>query len=163
MKLYELSNNYIQVLELLEQADEETKGSLQDTLDSIDDAIEIKVENTLKLVKNLEAESKALKEESKRLADRAGAQANKAKNLKEYVKQQLEFAGLDKLKTNLFSASLRENPEKVLVKNEKAIPKVFKVKQPDKIDLNAIKQAIKDGQTVRGAELVREGKSITIR
>lgn len=163
MKLYELSGNYKELLDIIEAGDEETKASLTDTLDSIEDALEIKVNNTLKVTKNLELEAMALKVEAKRLADRAKAQENRAKSLKEYVKGQLMLAGLEKMKTELFSASVRDNPEKVNIKNERFVPRQFKVKQPDKIDVKAIAAAIKAGEKVRGAELIREGKSITIR
>ncbi|STQ32880.1 Siphovirus Gp157 [Enterococcus faecalis] len=48
--LYELSNDYLKVLSLAEELDD---GTLKDTLDSISDSIDLKVENTAKVVKEL--------------------------------------------------------------------------------------------------------------
>ncbi|MGT9066259.1 siphovirus Gp157 family protein, partial [Enterococcus faecalis] len=50
--LYELSNDYLKVLSLAEELDD---GTLKDTLDSISDSIDLKVENTAKVVKELES------------------------------------------------------------------------------------------------------------
>lgn len=163
MKLYELTGNYLKVADLLENADEESIGTLQETLDAIEDSIEVKVENTLKLMKNFEAEALAIKAEAQRLSARATAKQNEAGRLKEYVKGQLLFAGLEKMKTSLFSASIRSNPESVVITNLKSLPKKFKVVAEPKPDLNAIKNAIKLGETVRGAKLESSGTSITIR
>lgn len=52
--LYELTENYQHVLDLAEQLDAEV---LKDTLDSIDEAIEVKVENTAKVIKELEGKA----------------------------------------------------------------------------------------------------------
>ena len=46
--LYELSNDYLKVLSLAEELDD---GTLKDTLDSISDSIDLKVENTAKVFK----------------------------------------------------------------------------------------------------------------
>jgi hypothetical protein len=60
LKLYELSQNYVQLLELADSLDQET---FQDTLSSLEEAIEDKAENVAKLIKCLDSDCKAIKEE----------------------------------------------------------------------------------------------------
>ena len=64
MKLYELAQNYAQ---LLEMAEEMESDALVDTLEALQGEIEEKAENIAKLVKNLEADAKIIKEEEQRL------------------------------------------------------------------------------------------------
>jgi hypothetical protein len=48
LKLYELSQNYVQLLELADSVDEEI---FQDTLSSLEEAIDDKAENMAKLIR----------------------------------------------------------------------------------------------------------------
>jgi predicted nucleic acid-binding Zn-ribbon protein len=83
LKLYELSQNYVtQLLELADSLDQET---FQDTLSSLEEAIEDKAENVAKLIKCLDSDCKAIKEEEQRLADRRKALENKISSIKEYL------------------------------------------------------------------------------
>lgn len=65
--LYELSNDYLKVLSLAEELDD---GTLKDTLDSISDSIDLKVENTAKVVKELESNISIVEKEIERLQSR---------------------------------------------------------------------------------------------
>ena len=93
MKLYELTSNYQQVLEIAEQLDAET---LTDTLDSIEDAIETKVENTAFVIKSLEANAKIIDDEIKRLQAMKQTQQNNVRSLKEYIQGAMEQVGMNK-------------------------------------------------------------------
>jgi hypothetical protein len=61
LKLYELSQNYVQLLELADSLDEEI---FQDTLSSLEEALKIKLENMAKLIKCLESDCKAIKKKN---------------------------------------------------------------------------------------------------
>ncbi|EJI7154843.1 siphovirus Gp157 family protein, partial [Enterococcus faecalis] len=80
--LYELSNDYLKVLSLAEELDD---GTLKDTLDSISDSIDLKVENTAKVVKELESNISIVEKEIKRLQSRKTTLSNNVKNLKGYL------------------------------------------------------------------------------
>ena len=67
---------------MAEELDEET---LKDTLDSINESIELKVENTAYVIKTLEANSKAYKDEMDRMAKSKKTIDNNIKNLKLYM------------------------------------------------------------------------------
>lgn len=153
MKLYELTDNYMQLVELADQLDEET---FRNTLESIQDSIEDKVENTAKVIKSIEADVQAIKEEEKRLEERRQALEKKIDNIKDYLKEQLEKAGIDKVKRATFTVSIQNNPPKAEIVDEKSIPLQFMIPQPAKVDKRAILEKLKSGEHVPGAALVQE-------
>lgn len=159
MKLYELTENYLRVLELAEEMEPEL---LRDTLESIQESIEDKAENTAKLIKSLEADVKAIKEEEKRLADRRKALEKKIENIKDYLQEQLELAGIDKVKRPTITVSIQNNPPSVRVVNEELIPSHFMIPQPPKLDKKGILEKLKNGENVPGVELA-QGRSLRIR
>lgn len=159
MKLYELSQSYSQLLDLADSMDMEV---FQDTLSSIEEAIEEKAENIAKLIRCLESDAKAIKEEEERLATRRKALENKISGIKQYLFNQLEVAGLDKVKRPTVTVSIQLNPPSVDVIDEKLIPSEYRIPQDPKIDKKAILTALKDGLVIDGCSLKRE-KGLRIR
>ncbi|EPI5714566.1 TPA: siphovirus Gp157 family protein, partial [Enterococcus faecalis] len=105
--LYELSNDYLKVLSLAEELDD---GTLKDTLDSISDSIDLKVENTAKVVKELESNISIVEKEIKRLQSRKTTLSNNVKNLKGYLQDEMEKVGKTKIKGELFNVGIQNNP-----------------------------------------------------
>ena len=159
MKLYELTADYNQVLLLAEDLDQET---FQDTLAAIEEAIEDKAENMAKMIRCIEVDVNALKEEEKRLADRRKALENKVSGIKEYLQNQMEVAGIDKVKRPTLTVSIQNNPPSVEVTDESLIPTDYMVPQPDKIDKKAILTALKDGLIIEGCSM-KQGRSVRIK
>jgi predicted nuclease with TOPRIM domain len=145
----------------MEMAEEMDAITLQDTLESIEEEIHDKAENIAKLVKNINADVDALKSEEKRLADRRKSLENKVTHLKDYLQNQLEVAGLDKVKRPTLTVSIQNNPPSVKVIDEKLLSDYMIPVEP-KLDKKAILTALKEGMEVSGAELV-QGRSVRIR
>lgn len=158
MRLYELTSSYEQLLEMAEQLDEET---LRDTLESINEAIETKVENTAYVIKSLEANVKIIDEEVKRLQAMKSTQQRNIKSLKEYIQESMEKVGLGKIEGSLIKVSIQNNPPSVRLDNDFKIGKYLVSVEP-KFDKKAILSDLKQGLDVPGAEIV-QGKSIRIR
>ncbi|RSJ88432.1 siphovirus Gp157 family protein [Streptococcus cristatus] len=156
--LYELTGIFKQIDEM-EGLDEETK---LDTLDSIDwtDQFEEKVENTVKVIKNKEADVDQLKEEIDRLTKRKKSIENDITRLKTGLQEAFETTGHEKVKGLLFTVTLAKNQPSVVV-DENLLPKKYFVitKKPDK---NAIKELLNAGKKVKGATL-QESRSLRIR
>lgn len=156
--LYELTGIFKQINDM-EGLDEETKA---DTLDSIDwtDQFEEKVENTVKVIKNKEADKKQLKEEIDRLTARYKSIDNDIIRLKTGLQGAFEITGHDKVKGLLFTVYLAKNQPSVIV-DEDLLPKKYFViaKKPDK---NAIKELLNAGKKVKGATL-QESRSLRIK
>lgn len=159
MKLYELTTNYNQLLEMAEEMDADT---LKDTLESIQEAIEDKAENIGKLIRCLEADCKAIKEEEQRLADRRKTLENKISGTKEYLFNQMEVSGIDKIKRPTLTVSIQNNPPSVEIADESLIPTDYMVPQPSKIDKKAILTALKYGLIIEGCS-IKQGKGLRIR
>lgn len=107
-----------------------------------------KIEGVILWVKDLIAESKAVKEEAKALQARAKACDNKAESLKRFIEYALEG---QKFKTERCSVSYRSS-KSIVIDNPLAIPEDFwKTPTEDWISKTAIKEAIERGDTVEGA------------
>ena len=158
MRLYELTSSYVQLLEMAEQFDEET---LRDTLESINEAIEDKVENTAYVIKSLEANVKIIDEEVKRLQAMKSTQQRNIKSLKEYIQESMEKVGLGKIEGSLIKVSIQNNPPSIRLDDDFKIGKYLVSVEP-KFDKKAILSDLKQGLDVPGAEMV-QGKSIRIR
>lgn len=161
MNLYELSNAYQSVLAMQEDLDEDL---FLDTLSSIEEPLNEKVENIAKFIRNLEAEKTMFKEESQRLAEKATSRENKIKSLKRYLQDSLETAGKDKVKGQLFTVAIQNNPPKLIVEDESEIPKAYWREQPPTLDRRLLLQDLKleEYPDFKGARVVQE-RSLRIR
>lgn len=159
MKLYELSQQYAQLVELVEELDEVT---FRDTLESIQEEIDDKVENTAKLMRSFQVDVDALKLEEKRLADRRIAIEKRIESIKDYLKNQMEVAGIDKVKRPTLTVSIANNPPSVEIEDESLIPFDYMVPQPARIDKKALLTALKEGQDISGAS-IKQTRGVRIR
>lgn len=158
MKLYELTDNYNQVLDMIEEGAE----GLEDTLASIDEAIEQKAENTAKIIKTIEANASVLREEEKRLADRRRALENQVDGMKSFLESELRKAGKDKVKGLILTIAIQKNPPSLNVTDEAKIPTDYFIPQPAKLDRKTLLSYLKEGNSLDGAEIV-QGESLRIR
>jgi hypothetical protein len=156
MKLYELTDNYARLLEMVEAGED-----VADTLEAITDAIEVKAENIAKVIRSIEAQAKVIGEEEKRLTDRRRSLENESGRIKQYLELELRRVGLDKVKGNIFTVAIQKNPPSCEVTDESLIPAEF-MKMVTSIDRKGILDAIKSGQAVPGAE-IKHSESLRIR
>lgn len=163
MKLYEITEAYRNIEMLLNDADNDDDLVLfNSALIDIQGQLEDKVENIVNLIRNSDADIKALKEEEQRLNKKRKALENKVQSMKDYVFDSLVVTGTESIKYKAFKVSIKENPESVFVTDANKIPDSYFVTQEPKIDKRAVKEAIKDGKSVPGAELIRT-RSLSIR
>lgn len=161
MKLYEITNNYIELMERLENNDDPGMlDTLKDTLDSIEGDFEDKVNNCCKMYQNILADAEAFGAEAKRLTDKKRAAENKADRLKEYVQSEMKRMGKTSAYIGTFKLGFR-NTKAVKVEDFDRLPEEYirVKKEPDK---KAIKAALDAGVTVDGASIV-ENESFSIR
>lgn len=156
--LYELTDDFKQVQQMIEEGYE----GLEDTLESIELAIEDKLENIARLIKNIEGDIAAFKAEEKRLAERRKTLENEVKNLKQYAEEQLKATGEKKIKAGTFTFAIQKNPPSVRITDEELIPKEYYVPVDPKLDKTKLKNLLKEGEKIPGVELV-QGEGLRIR
>lgn len=154
--LYELTGIYQQIYDI--DMDDETK---QDTLDSIDwnEDYENKVEGYIKVIKNLDADIEARKNEMDRLKKLNDADKAKKERMKATLEESMELTGHDRVDTALFKVSFRRS--KAVEVDMVLLPDEYK-KVEYKADKTALKRLLTDGQEIAGATLV-ENKNLSIR
>ncbi len=153
MNLYEIDQ------EIMNCVDMET-GEIIDParLDELQMDRDTKIENIACWIKNLNADAEAFKAEKQSFADRQKTAENKAESLKMYLANYL--AG-QKFSTPKVAISFRKTSS-VNVTDISQLPEEFLKFADPTPDKTAIKNAIKAGTTVTGAEIV-EGQSISIK
>ncbi|MDK0687158.1 siphovirus Gp157 family protein [Clostridium perfringens] len=165
MKLYELTQNYRNLESLLDNLGEQeglTVEMIHGALGQVEDDINTKIENTCKVIKEIEADSIGIDEEIKRLSALKKQKENAVKKLKEYVEFEMNGIGLNKVEGKLFKISFRKS-KVVKVLDETKIPKEFiKVKTTESISKTDLGKALKSGEVIEGAELV-ENKTLQIK
>ena len=148
IKLYEITEAYRDLIDL--DLDEET---FQDALASIEGEIAVKAENIAKLMRTMELEENAYKDEIKRLKAHADSLAKKRESLKNYIDSNLQAMGIDKLQAGTFKFSYRKSTA-VKVTDEDAVPDVYKNKVTTKtVNKKLLKEILKDGSEIPGVEL----------
>jgi len=159
--LYELNDN-IRQLQAIYEAGEIPEDAFNDTLEALNMEREEAIENICKWRTNILADIEGYKTEIERLTNRKKAAENLIKRLQNYILSSLSAAGQKKLKAGTFTVSIVKSAPALKIYDESLIPKTYYVPQPDKLDHAAIKEAIKSGQKVPGAELV-QGEHLNIR
>ena len=156
MKLYEIENAILDCIDL------ET-GEVIDTerLDALHMERDTKIENVALWIKDLKAEAEAIKAEKMALAERQKVAENKAESLKNWLAYALDG---QKFSTAKCAISFRKT-EKVeisdvgMIRLMKEHDELLTYKDPEP-NKTAIKQALKDGLTVQGVQLVQNISTI---
>lgn len=159
--MYELTADYMAVLQMATDPDIDPQA-IADTLEAIGGEIEIKAENTAKVLKELEAEAAKLKAETERLEARKKSIENNVKATKAYLYNAMKLTGKEKFKTTLFSFNIQKNPVKLVIDDETKIPKKYFVPQPPKLDATKLKEDLKAGAVRKYAHL-EQGESLRIK
>jgi hypothetical protein len=161
MKLYELSTQYAQFVDMLESAQMGESEAIdaeviKDTLDAIEEALEIKAENIALVLSELKATQQALEAEAKRLNERATMIGKQHDSLKQYLFSALELANKEKFKTLRYSFTIKKNAPSVQVIDESLIPSEYiRIKIETAPDKKAIAEILKANGEVAGCTLVQ--------
>lgn len=160
MNLYELTAVYQRLQDQIE-AGEDYDGILA----VIGDELEAKADGYARVIRNMEAEAKALKDEEKRLAEKRKVCESAVERLKQNLFESMKITGKEKFKTDLFTFSIQ--------KNGGAIPVIVHVPTEDlpddlviiseKPDLKAIQKYIEDTGDLTYAHFGERGESLRIK
>ena len=152
MRLYELTTQLAELQNLDIEPD-----LLADTVEAVEGELEIKAENLLKVVSNLDSDVEQIDAEIKRLTARKKTIKNRQDWLREYLRSNMESNGIDKISCPLWTITLRKaTPAVYLSVDPSELPPDYQ-----KITITAdkvkLKNDLKKGNDIPGATLV-DGK-----
>lgn len=159
--LYEINQNILNCITTEEGMTVNTEtGEIIDleALEQLELERSEKIRNIALWIKNLKSDATALDAEEKAFKARKDAAKRKAEQLSKYLADVLNG---EKVSGTDFAISWRKSTA-VNVTDEKNIPPTFLIPQPPKVDKTGISKALKNGETVTGAELI-ERQNMTIK
>ena len=172
MTLYEINAQFAAAIELYENGVDEVVDtetgevrSLADILNELHISREEKIENTVKFIKNLRADSESARAEAANLVERADRFDKKAEQLEAYLLSQL--GDCKKLETPLYTLKVRVSKSTCCPTDEEAIQRLpegfWNIKTTVKVapDKKAIKAALEKGEKLEGCSIV-ENKRLSI-
>lgn len=164
MTLYELSNDYMTLLEMAEDPDIDEQAFM-DTLAGIEGALEDKADNYAKVIRSLEADAAACDAEAKRLRNKKQTIENNIKRMKSALQFAMQTTGKTKFKTTLFSFGIRKNPPSVVIDaaNVRDFPEQYVIESEPVLDKKALKDALKAGEDMTGLCHLEQSESLSIR
>ena len=197
MTLYKLSDEFIGVVEALEAAmDWEPRynsdgqpinddgepiedveqfrakflTAWQDALNAVDENFDAKAGNIAAYIKKIKAECEMLNAEEKRLQQRRRSRERAVEQMTNYLMDEMIKTGKTKIDVVQAKISLRNNPESVMIADEKSFIEWAQTNRKDelltyvapKISKTAVKNEIKAGKELPGAVLQRT-KSLMIK
>ncbi len=155
-KLYEIAEQYQEALNDLTNLDL-PPDVVNDTLEALTGEISLKAWNVAAALLHMEGEAELIRQAEERMSRRRRALENRAAGLREYLKIQMERINIREIRSPQFVIKVKQNPPKVILDDESAIPKNFKREETVvHVDKNGIKQALLSGQLVQGAHLEQE-------
>lgn len=155
--LYQLTTDFSNLME----CDDDISSALADIVAG---QIEHKAENVCKFLTVLETTAEQFKSEEKRISAARKALENKAERVKEYIKESMLNADIEKLSAGTFKLSVSLSPGSVAIDDLASIPARFLTVIPEQYqpDKAAIKAAIKAGEDVPGCH-IEAGYTLRIR
>lgn len=150
---YNLTQAYLEVLNKLDEG--YSFEDLKDTLDSIEEELNIKIDNTIGLKRSVDADVETIDKEIKRLQAIKKQKSNLSDRLKGYLLDMLDQRQLDKYRTSTNYIYKRSNGPSKEVTDEKLIPKEYWVSQAPKLNTKMLTDDLKNGKNVPGAKLKR--------
>ena len=110
-----------------------------------------------------EAMDKAVGSRIKQLQERKSRIENSVKTLRTIILFAMDRANIPNIRGDLSTLAVSEVPPKAEITQEERIPSRFWKTEDPKLDMKALTQALKDGETVEGARLSGKGMTLNIR
>jgi len=166
-KLYKLTEQYKTIEEMLGREIEYiSQDEIRETLATIKDEIEEKVSSIGKLVLELKSDIESVKAEEDRLARRRSGFTSKMEWLKSYLLVEMLSTNTLKVKKDVISVSVQNNPPSAELINMELVPEQYVRVVPEKRepDKKAIIEHFKEtGELVSGVNIITDKKFISIR
>lgn len=164
MKLYDLKEEYLTLMEMMEDPDVDPQV-IEDTLEGVEGELEAKADGYARMIRNLEGHVFAIDQELERLMRQKKFMQANAKRLKDSLQTTMIETGKRKFSTDLFSFQIMKNGGKLPVildvKSTSELPDDL-VRIKEEPNLEAIRELCEKG-TCKYAHLGERTESLRIR
>ena len=162
MKLYEISNEFQKVVDLIEKCDE-MSPELIEQLNAVSEDASAKVINVAAYIKNLEVEAESMQTYLNNMRARQDKVEKRIESLKDYLRYNMDLLKLQKVESPEFDVQLRANQYSLDLFDQALVPKEYiRVKETVTISRADIIKDLKVGCDVPGARFVTT-KSVLIK
>lgn len=149
MKLYEITEAQRNIIDLIIENEGELTSPLASQLDMLSVKFDDKIMRTCEVIRTIESQAKAARDEAKRLSDLAKTRTNSVKSLKYYIMSNMIALEKQTVEGDLFKVRIQKNglPSINWEGDSDNIPDRFRLKPPpelDKIAAKAAWQSVKD-------------------
>lgn len=160
MNLFELTENYVKFFTEFDNADEIT-DEMQEMANNLNIAIEEKSDNYVKMIKNLDADVEAYKNQEKIFNKKRKTAENKIAWLKKNLQASMELQGRKKVETELFTISIQKNTPSLDIASEDNIgDEYYKIERT--LNKKDLLKDIKEGLIIDGVG-IKQTESLRIR
>ena len=168
--LYELQQKWFNLQDALLSCtdDEESQAAVQAALEMIGGSVEEKAEGYAKIIRNMDSDIAGLKAEEERIYNRRKSIENNKHRLKSDLQASMMAMGKDKIKTPLFTVSIKASAPAVVVDDEfiqwatANAACYLRYRQPE-VDKKALADVLKAGAEIPHVKFAEPTKSLTIR
>ncbi|HEX7648296.1 MAG TPA: siphovirus Gp157 family protein [Noviherbaspirillum sp.] len=147
---FELAAQYRQLAELLAERHDDEQV-VADTLESISEPLDERLENLAKIVRNIESAKHGVERTIAQLEARHASLDRAAERARRLILDLMRTSGREKVTTALFSFAVKKNPPAVVVDNAQALAPEYLTWHAPTPNKRAIAAALKEGHSVPGA------------
>lgn len=163
--LYEISKDYAELQRLADESDDEgMQIAIRDTLEAVEGSFNDKAKNLVNVMRNVTSSVESIDAEISRLQAKKKTIQNKELWFKDYLRENMEKAGISKIECDLFRITLAKPKMSVDVTDVDALPDDLKRTETKVIpDKAAIKKRLQCGSGVPGASLKESTRRLLIK
>ena len=155
--LYKLADEFLELAQLLVNEPDMPNEIIDEILDAHSGELEAKAWNVAAMILQFEGEADMVRTAEKRMTARRKSLDGRAEWLRGYLLVQLIRTGINELSSPEFVVKLCDNPPRVILDDEAAIPDEFKEKETVvTIRKDEMRKIMLDGEIIAGAHLERQ-------
>lgn len=162
--IYDITGAFYKLWELMDEGEIDEQVLIDAMADQTEE-LAYKMEGYSKVIKNMEADVNGLKGEIERLTTRKKSLENNISRMKSVMLMAMNAAGEKKVKGELFTVGVQNNPPSVVMDEQyiENVPSKYLIPQEPKIDRKKIAEDLKAGENLEGLAHLEVTTGIRIR
>lgn len=163
--IFDLSAELMRIQMMMDETDGEIPPAVIDWLESAESDFNVKVEGWASVISELEARSKARKDESRRIAELAASDDRRADSMRRILKDVMTQTGqtrVETLKYKIWIQGAGGKPSLQFIEGE--VPEEFKTTElVEHINKDLIRERLEAGEQLSFAHLIPKGTILRIK